>query len=292
MQKTQLLLSKHFKAWIRIGILLLFGIHAQNSSSEISQTQKEVKVIETEVEEQDEEIEELVTTPDGFPRSEIKIYRYKPFYMLYGNPLTKVQISLIASPIPSVPVFIGYTQRILWKLRETSIPIEEVQFNPDMFYRFHDLIPKTYTDVGVEHISNGQRGLNSRSYFQNFIRLQWQSRKGQVSYGAKFKLFNTYAKGAGLDHFGKYVGFWESGLSISKLYSNSNSIHYSLDANFSMAGPQGIDWRLGKQELGFKYNINPFIDPIFITLHAAFGYNETLREFDHYRRSLRFGIEF
>lgn len=235
---------------------------------------------------------DLLTSPDGLAKEEIKIYRYQPFYFLYGNPRSRVQISLLASPINEIPLFFGYTQRIKWSLLEVSIPIEEVQYHPDMFWRFDKIIDNTFVDIGVEHISNGKSGAGSHSLFQAFSRMHWQQGWQRWRLGAKFKTHLAFGQGRGLDEFVRHYGFWEAGFSLVQSGSDVHSPKFGMSVLFAFGGASGFDWRYGRQSLELRYDISPVQDPIYLTLVAEIGYAELLKEVDRYQRSLLLGISF
>lgn len=239
-----------------------------------------------------DEPSELVTRADGSPRNEIRIYRYKPFYIRFANPRSKLQISLATALLPGVPLFAGYNQRIVWQLLEKSIPIEEVQFQPDMFWRITGLFSDTYSDIGMEHISNGQKGENSRSFFRLFLRLQSHKRFARWLLASQFRLMSNFGKGGGLEGYDRYTGLWQSVLDLGRLDESGRQQTFGVSIGIALGGDYGLDWRYGSQFVQLKFDISPVSDPFFLLLRAEWGYGETLKVYDRYHRSLQMGIEF
>jgi outer membrane phospholipase A len=96
----------------------------------------------------------------------LQIYQYKPLYFLVGHPYAKVQFSFKTQIVRQVPVYFAYTQLFFWDIFNSSPYIQDINYNPLIFYRYMidgsrfewvDLIPE-------EHESNGKGGTEERSW--------------------------------------------------------------------------------------------------------------------------------
>lgn len=112
------------------------------------------------------------------------VYAYEPLYFLLGLDPTdaKFQISFkyrfidgdseTAREHPWLSNFyVAYTQTSFWDLESESIPFEDTNFKPELFYQFNDVLfpfindNKAHVDlrIGYQHESNGRDGDASRS---------------------------------------------------------------------------------------------------------------------------------
>jgi outer membrane phospholipase A len=74
------------------------------------------------------------------------------------------------------PAYIGYTQKLLWNVGQRSLPMEENNYNPEIFLDY----PVNTTIIGalklrnvvispIEHESNGLSGDQSRSWNRQYV---------------------------------------------------------------------------------------------------------------------------
>ena len=98
---------------------------------------------------------------------------YKPTYFLLGKKDGKGQISFKARLAEGIPLYLGYSQLMMWDIFNSSAPMRDINFNPEMFYRFQlgpDERPR-WLDFGIfEHESNGLNGNDSRSWNRSSLR--------------------------------------------------------------------------------------------------------------------------
>jgi len=111
------------------------------------------------------------------------IYAYQPTYFTVGVDPTdaKLQLSFkyrfinersdLAEDYDWLRgLFFGYTQLSLWDLSAESLPFEDTNFLPELFYQFNDVnLPilnaasRADLQLGLQHESNGRDGDDSRS---------------------------------------------------------------------------------------------------------------------------------
>lgn len=125
---------------------------------------------------------------DGFASTALELPgRLKLHRLNYVLPLTwpedshdsddaelKFQISLLHQ-VGQTPFYLGYTQVAYWRWFDTerSRPFREINFNPEVWYRFdRGRLPVDWlgVDVGYEHESNGEGVADSRSWDRFYLR--------------------------------------------------------------------------------------------------------------------------
>ena len=151
------------------------------------------------------------------------IYHYKPMYFLLGKPITKVQLSVKARVIRNKEVFIGYTQLMMWDLFKESRPFTDINYNPEIFYRFtlRDLKSdgqSEWIDLGpYMHESNGKSGPTSRSWNRAYVRYSRTQKLGTGSkYSLSVQVWLPYAYDPGTEDLPRYRGLYEINLRLSE----------------------------------------------------------------------------
>jgi outer membrane phospholipase A len=75
-------------------------------------------------------------------------------------------------------LYFGYTQTTIWNLSDDSKPFHDTSYKPSFFWLWQDDGRRRFgvdgLRVGVEHESNGQSGLDSRSINIAFARPEWR----------------------------------------------------------------------------------------------------------------------
>ena len=74
-------------------------------------------------------------------------------------------------------LYFAYTQTSLWDLEGESAPFFDTSYRPSLFWRWLRTDQQTWIDglrVGVEHESNGQSGIESRSINIAFFQAEWR----------------------------------------------------------------------------------------------------------------------
>ena len=74
-------------------------------------------------------------------------------------------------------LYFAYTQTSLWDLEGESKPFFDTSYRPSLFWRWLRTDDRTWVDavrVGLEHESNGQSGIESRSLNIAFVQPEWR----------------------------------------------------------------------------------------------------------------------
>jgi hypothetical protein len=77
-------------------------------------------------------------------------------------------------------LYFAYTQTSLWDLSAASKPFRDTSYRPSLFWKWERRDERTWIDgarLGVEHESNGQAGIESRSINTAFLRPEWRWRR-------------------------------------------------------------------------------------------------------------------
>lgn len=77
-------------------------------------------------------------------------------------------------------LYFGYTQNSLWDLSAASKPFKDTSYRPSLFWKWERTDERPWLDaarLGVEHESNGQAGIESRSINIAFVRPEWRWRR-------------------------------------------------------------------------------------------------------------------
>jgi outer membrane phospholipase A len=121
---------------------------------------------------------DIVRKGDGFLTS------FKPMYLGYsvydksndGDGEIKFQISFKYNIVNNI--FLGYTQKTFWDIKDKSAPIKETDFSPEIFYIHNNdncefgkntWLPYQYMFMGLRHESNGIRGADSVGWNMLYI---------------------------------------------------------------------------------------------------------------------------
>lgn len=131
--------------------------------------------------------------------------KYQPNYLIVGaaesgsgRPTTKFQFSFrytlwdfpgaldasgrsredhCGKPSSVHQLMFGYTQKAIWRLYDDSSPFEENNYNPELYYaRRIDREHWKEITFGVEHESNGEGGVDSRSWNRIYAQAKFEWR--------------------------------------------------------------------------------------------------------------------
>lgn len=220
--------------------------------------------------------------------------RHRPSYFLLGTAPTKVQISFKVSLIRRVPFYFGYTQLMMWDLFRDSAPFRDLDFNPELFYRFSlgDADYGRDLDVGADHESNGRAGPDSRSWNHVFVKYTstrmlptrglWWSAKLSLPYGAKDDPSKRLPRRRGV---------WEFQLGVDDLFGRLFEVNELIFRVYGGGGTR-VNPLQGGQELTYreKGSRRAFLLPLYFQIFH--GYGEDLLEADEKRWGFRAGIGF
>lgn len=222
----------------------------------------------------------------GFEAFRGALSEYEPIYFdlgTRGGTTARFQISakfrLFNPASGQKPTFgenfyIGYTQRSVWDLEGESMPFVDTTFNPSVFWLNDDLWQsdnqhwRLGLNTGVEHMSNGKGGEDSRSlndaYIQPAIHYRFDS-GSTLTFSPRIKAY--FAVEDENPDYTDYAGHvdwrlrWaqDNGAIVSAMYRQGSSNHRTTQLDFA--------WPLKRTWL----NMNGY-------LHLQYfnGYGETL----------------
>lgn len=226
-------------------------------------------------------------------RDDNTIFRHKPVYFAYSNPLTKVQLSFRSALIDDWPLYFGYTQVIFWKLGEDSKPFLDATYNPEFFYTWTIKGHKLKTlDLGIwEHQSNGKGGTDSRSFDQSYLRFNYafETRSWVIAASAKLSyMYNNDQENQDIDD---YIGPWEFNLKFIQVFPGIiDKSELGLTAH--PGGQWGTDWAKGGYEVSYSFRLGGVrVVPAFYIQYFT-GYGETLLTYNLKEDQYRFGLLF
>jgi outer membrane phospholipase A len=219
--------------------------------------------------------------------------RHYPFYFVYGEPLSKLQLCFKAPVLRGQNLYFAYTQVMFWALQEDSKPFRDLTYNPELFYRWET--PWTLLksiDFGlIGHTSNGRLGGESRSYDMNYLRFntertghRWLTRmSAQVAYLHGFDPTNRDIQ--------KYVSPLSLSISFVQLFDawfDKSEVAFSAWPGGKFADK----WGQGGYEVSWSFRLGAIkIVPAFY-LQYYYGYAEALLNYDQHVREFRGGLIF
>ncbi len=263
--------------------------------------------------EQAKDVDLVATEKTG---DELLFQAYKENYMLFASTRgdSKFQISfkykfftnsskdknIFSVPLYGQKIFweklyFGYTQKSVWDWNKDSAPFEDHNFNPEVFwcsdYNSCDKLERNNEAwnsryyIGVEHESNGQDSVSSRSWDRLYFRwIYWKD-----SYAIAPKAWYILSKSVNNSDISDYVGYFDLEFFVKKpdgfaygLTLRSGSEGGSVVADISV--PNKV---MMKKLFGVNSNFNPHW---YIQLFS--GYGEDLLMYNRKRDVLRFGIKF
>lgn len=222
---------------------------------------------------------------------------HKPMYLLpitYGRGIdgqdaeTVFQISA-KQRLFNTNLFFGYTQKSYWQIfdEDASRPFRETNYNPELFYRWTP-DPKRFrhwgADFGIEHESNGEGVLRSRSWDRIYV-APFQA-KGRTLRYLKFwyRIPETRkddpldAKGDDNPDIHRFLGYGEA--HIQRQFGNGALGHVMLRGNPST----------GKGAVQAHATWPSSDGSLFYMVSFFHGYGETLIDYD--RVVTRIGVGF
>lgn len=207
-----------------------------------------------------------VFIPAASYSEELAISGYEPVYILTGfssEEQLKVQVSFKYDLFSKLKLglYTAYTQIMFWDLYNFSSPFKEINFYPDIFWRFEsgnnfldDLrIPALdYLQFGMDHKSNGQLE-NSRGWTRVYGQLQlsvWLQE--QFNVGINTKYFYVFDNADNPD-IQDYIGSTEVKLFMVLLDEVTKEPGEEVYYRFGFGGGvNGLDITQGWHEIGLK----------------------------------------
>lgn len=181
------------------------------------------------------------------------------------------------------PLHVGYSQKSWWNISEESAPFTEHNYNPEIYWQFQQpqrplLGNPPFVDVvGLEHQSNGQAGLLSRSWDRVYAQKEIYLLP-QLSVG--IKVWDILGRDATNDDIRRYLG------------------NGQLSVMFRPNDRTNLRWRImrGSDVKTFSYTFDiyyrrPNVNGAFFIQYQD-GYGEALASYNQKSQSLRGGFYF
>lgn len=220
---------------------------------------------------------------------------YKPNFVIFGNSddQVKVQFSIQYELLKKSGVFMAWSQTMFWKLYKKSSPFAEINFNPELFWKYGNNY--NFFQIGIyEHKSNGKEGPTSRGWDRSYGEFQGSIGKN-FNGGFDFKAFYTWHKADENKDINDYIGFYETKLFVRFLKSSHFSITDKEELYFrggTGIGHGGFDFKKGWVEAGLKFRLMfRDIQPHFF-IQGFYGYGESLVDYNVKDMALRAGFVF
>ena len=257
----------------------------------------------TETQTQFDQLAESAPVASGIARSFAgRFMPNQPIYFLYGHEAQAVKFQFsfdykLASMKWGKPdaqkistVRIGYTQRSLWDIEDSSSPFYDTSYMPEVAFVTDSAMPRTrgwFTwmgwRAGYQHESNGKEGLDSRSLNTFYLRPRFIV--GDLDHWFLVMVPEIWT----------YIGDVEDNPQI-KDYRGYGKLRFYLGKN---TGPSlrvtmwsGEDFDHGSYELDLTIPVKTQLLSLETFFHIQYfnGYGESLRAYDQRAESLRFGI--
>jgi len=211
-------------------------------------------------------------------------------YAILGGDDLKQQISFKYRAASELDLFLAFTSIIVWDIYEDSLPILDITFQPELFYRAMSKDNAYSFDTGYWHNSNGKDGSASRAWDRLFVRGNYLGslldRECVVSATAYVTLYESDKNG----DIGEYLGNWDVDFAWRSLIDPQAD---DLDLLLTLvAGRDEVPFDRGQLQLGLRYRIpNARFNPRLFAQYFL-GYGDTLLEYNYKKSTLRLGLAF
>ena len=211
---------------------------------------------------------------------------HKPNYFAVGAHDLKMQLSFKYRFVRDAPAYVSFTNISAWEIDEDSNPNRDIDFNPEVFYRWRVRTPvDCHVDTGYWHMSNGVAGSNSRNWDRLFVRGIFEGRLlGRPLVATPAGYYTLTRSDPDVD-LGKYLGSWDAGFLWSDLlYPDAPG--NDLDLYVDVVG--------GKRSLtvGLQYRLEEYRFNPNLYLQLFTGYGDTQLEYNERKTELRLGMSF
>jgi phospholipase A1 len=189
---------------------------------------------------------------------------------------------------------LAYTQRVFWQIYSTSSPFRENNYEPEIYMTFPTStnFDREYGLKGLRtgflHQSNGQDGLQSRSWNRLYLSSIWQYKSLFTSFRVWYRIPEE-KKDDPSDSYGddnpdieEYLGYGDITFTYIK---NKGQFMLLLRNNFD------IKENRGALELSYSYPLALAKDS-FLYFKFFNGYGESLIDYDRHMTKAAFGFSF
>jgi len=224
--------------------------------------------------------------------SVLPVFQHRPIYGVLGRQDAKIAFSFKAKIIQKTEVYIGYTQLMMWNAFKDSAPLRDVNFNPEIFYRYaFGKEDSQWIDIGFyEHESNGFGALTSRAWDRSYLRYHGAFGINEyLHFLWNIKTWWAYHYDETSSDLMKYRGAWEVDFTLK----NVASWIFQQDELYLKLYPGGKYFTnpiRGGQELTLRGKIRAKNFLPFLILQFFHGYGENLLDYKNDHWDVRAGI--
>jgi phospholipase A1 len=184
------------------------------------------------------------------------------------------------------PLYIGYSQESWWDIAESSGPFREHNYSPEVFWDYSktsnrnglNFVGRFIDQVGYEHQSNGEDGLESRSWDRLYLQRQIQL---SDRFALGIRAWNVVEDETTNDDITDYLG----NIRLNASYRVNDRLTVRLN---TMKG-----WETSKisYQLDLVYQVPEWVNSQFMLTYYE-GYGEALISYNQKTSSLRAGLFF
>ncbi len=219
-----------------------------------------------------------------------KFSLYQPTYFIFGKDNLKLQFSAKYRVAKNYNLYLAFTQTMFWNIYEQSAPFDDINYNPEAFYRLFENKNRFLRsmDIGMLHTSNGEDGDKSRSINRVFLKTNMATSWGRHNLLGELKLQHIYSKADGNKDIVDHMGYWDLRMMITHILVWGAS---RLDVEYRLfAGKDVVDIAKGGRELGLLYNLgSENFNPTFYVQYYS-GYAESLLHYNQKVSVVRGGL--
>lgn len=231
--------------------------------------------------------EDAVRAPNGSPFSP-----HRANYLIIGpedspvagNTTTKFQLSLKYDV--GADWYLAYGQRVYWDITRPSGPVLDINFEPELFYRWRprfelaERVGLVEAHLGFVHESNGKRGPDSRAWNRVYFEPQFRWR----GFFLEPKFWAIISTDDQNRDIADYSGYADLALG----YETTSGQRYRLTGRQgAQHGSVRFDLSFPIQSLLPEFRMRPYL-----YLQAWAGYGETLLYYNLRTTAVRIGLEF
>ena len=188
----------------------------------------------------------------------------------------------------------AYTQRVWWQVYSDSSPFRETNYEPEVFVTFptSQAFDKNYgikgVRVGFVHESNGQDGLQSRSWNRLYVSSIWQHQNIFTNFRVWYRIPEDKKKNPTDSHgddnpdIERYLGYGD--ITLSHIHGKS---HFTLLVRNNLR----LHENKGAVRLSYSYPL-AFSKDTFLYAKIFSGYGESLIDYDRYINKASIGFSF
>lgn len=187
--------------------------------------------------------------------------------------------------------YFAFTSTIKWDIYEDSNPYRDINFKPELFYRF---TPEpeflVSLDAGYWHESNGQGGEESRSWDQLFARVNTLFEIKNITLVWETNLYGELNTGDFNEDIGDYLGCWDTAFYFLNILPTDR---INIDLEFYIwSGDNGVPFDRGQFRTGLIFKMENAVFQPSLYIQYFNGYGEVMADYDERSETWRVGIAF